>query len=609
MKFTQPFRLMALILASNPLVVGAGFVAPAEGPLPFRRDRIPLEVEQIARLSNQLESLVLGLDPTLGANRRAAAQMLALATALDPSNTSARDLITDFQLGNPPPSSQADELGNAQKAIWRTLEWLKAPEAGVSANALARCLTDVIHVSDPQHEGAASLRDAGETGAWDQWVAQPAAFEKKANPPDEMYLPSAEVLENPPEAAPPALASAELPAVLWIIPDLGNRERYGEPVLGRAPLRMSATRMTPDDGDAASFSIGKDPDFSTYPLGSMNHFKDLLENQHTSLPADLTITFSCPLFRPARQRERPGASRSLPSPPKLQALKPNTIDAAAATLASAAISGRVPDATIIGVLNAEGEFLPGGDFWNKIEILCENPGEGKRLIVPTAAGPSMLAVLALEKARFFLDYEVVSASNFSELLERSAVKLGDTNAAASARFKEIRDKSINLAVGQYVANPFIRRRLAELATECPQHISAKLLSLQGSGSRPTQISREVLIPMLRKALTPVERLINEPEDRPYRDAATLLRFGEQCRDSLTNLERFVEKADLPLFAKAQDIVVALRALERAARSYNRDVYGVEQLEASQKNLLSAYGLAAADLGLKTGNPESPPPTE
>ena len=144
MKFSQLLRIAAVMLGSSSLLLGGDFMAPAEGPVPFRRDKLPLEVEQIASLSNHVESLVLGLDPTIVTHRRAAAQMLALATALDPSNKSARELITDFQLGNSPPSAQSAEVGKAQMAIWQTLDWLKSPAAGESAHALARDRKSVV---------------------------------------------------------------------------------------------------------------------------------------------------------------------------------------------------------------------------------------------------------------------------------------------------------------------------------------------------------------------------------------------------------------------------------------------------------------------------------
>ncbi len=609
MKITQILSLSGVLFVSTLGAIGADFVAPAEGPVPFRRDKIPLEIDQMARLSNQLESLVQGLEPTDIVHRRAAAQMLALAMALDPSNTSAREFVTDFQLGNSPPSAPGNEIQEAQKAVWQINEWLSSAEAGENANTLARCLKDVLAISDPQHLGAQARQDLKEAGEWSGWVADLAAFAKKEAPPEEIPQPAIEPLKEMPAPAPVALASAELPTVLWLIPDLENAQGVRQPALSRAPLKMSAARSTPIAGEVPAFSIRKESNFAAYPLGEMGIFTELLTLHHSLLPTDLTITFGSPLFKLPQRRAGSDPSRPPPRPPRLQALKPDTVDASAATLASAAISGKAASAIIIGVLNAKGEFLPCEDFWNKVQTLYQNPSGKNRLVVPTAAAPYMLAVLALEQPQFFFDYEVISASNFSELLERSAGKLGAADAAASAKFAEIRDKSANQAINQYVANPFISRRLAELATEFPQHISAKLLGLQGSGNRPRLVSREVLTAMLRDALKPISLIVRDAESSPYRNAPQLLFLREQYRDVLKITEAFVEKADLPLFVKAQDITVALRALERAARSYSRDYYGFEQLESAQQNLINAHALIAADLGTELENPVPPPATK
>ena len=75
---------------------GAG-ARQQSGPLAFRRDQIPLDADSLASLSQILVTLTQSLDTDSAANRRTAAQMLALSTALDPGNSKARDLITEFQ--------------------------------------------------------------------------------------------------------------------------------------------------------------------------------------------------------------------------------------------------------------------------------------------------------------------------------------------------------------------------------------------------------------------------------------------------------------------------------------------------------------------------------
>ena len=58
-------------------LVAGNFAVPAEGPVAFRRDRLPLDAGTMAELSRQLVTLAEGLSAETAVNRRAAAQVLA----------------------------------------------------------------------------------------------------------------------------------------------------------------------------------------------------------------------------------------------------------------------------------------------------------------------------------------------------------------------------------------------------------------------------------------------------------------------------------------------------------------------------------------------------
>ena len=131
-------------------LVAGNFAPPAEGPVAFRRDRLPLDADTMATLSRQLVTLAQGLDAETAVNRRAAAQMLALATALDPGNGKAREVLAGFQNGSHPPAADAEQLEKSRERVWQDIAWLETPEAGGEGQALAACLADVLVVSDPK---------------------------------------------------------------------------------------------------------------------------------------------------------------------------------------------------------------------------------------------------------------------------------------------------------------------------------------------------------------------------------------------------------------------------------------------------------------------------
>ena len=271
-------------------------------------------------------------------------------------------------------------------------------------------------------------------------------------------------------------------------------------------------------------------------------------------------------------------------------------------MASAAISGREPDATIIGVIDESGAFKLPGRFWNQLQAL--GPGTGKRLILPTAAAETLLSMLALERPQLFLDYEILLASNFQELQAFSAKNPDEALAKSMASFREIREKANGQALGQYVANPFVRRRLVEIVQMSPFHLSAKMLAIQGAGSRPTQVTRNVLAAELRRAIEPMEKIVARHEFDIF--SGELSRLGpvyELCREQVDRITRYTSKDDRALLASVQEMITGIRAVERSARARGEDYDIQSEVYQSFSKLKEAYRYVVSELSVATGDPE------
>ena len=100
-------RWLAFALLAFVAVVRAEFVPPAEGPVPFRRDKLPVDVDTMTALSRQVTVLAEAEAGETAEQRRAVAQMAALALALDPSNRQARDLVAAAEKGEKPGTRRA----------------------------------------------------------------------------------------------------------------------------------------------------------------------------------------------------------------------------------------------------------------------------------------------------------------------------------------------------------------------------------------------------------------------------------------------------------------------------------------------------------------------
>ncbi|RYD37167.1 MAG: hypothetical protein EOP87_04080 [Verrucomicrobiaceae bacterium] len=243
----------------------------------------------------------------------------------------------------------------------------------------------------------------------------------------------------------------------------------------------------------------------------------------------------------------------------------DALSGAAAVLMGAALSGNAPAGIVIGKLEMDGSFKSPPDLWDRLRALSGGPGG--RLVVPADAADLMPWLLALEEPEFFLKYDVLLASSYPELVERSAAVTASPLTEVLARFQDVRAKGATLPIGQYVTNRFVRQRLVELAAEAPYLVSPKLLAIQGAGERPTRIPRKILAFELRGAMQPLSWLRGKAAADI--DLALLDKSYELTRAHVEKLERYAEDQDL--LARVREMTTTLRAFSRAARfGANRD---------------------------------------
>ncbi|MEI6676052.1 MAG: hypothetical protein WCO57_12835 [Verrucomicrobiota bacterium] len=573
-----------LLLLAAPPVLADSFVAPADGPVVFRRDRLPLDVDTMTRLADQLAVLANGQGGDEAVKRRAVAQMLGLAFALQPGNVEALRILDKFNHGIQKAWGDSDQLTATSAEIWPLLGWLETAAAGKDSHALAACLGDVLVIADAQHPRAEALRKAGEQGAWAGWVEPLSAFEKtektgpvvKLQPPENQ--PPVLPVKKPTLGVPIMLAKAVVSTPLWTF-DKATKAA----VLRAMPIRMQAKMK---DGMAKTEPLSCTMEFSGLSaFADTNAFKftadtvgKALTKQHGKVPAGVSVGLVC------------GDDADY-----LMARNRSAISGAAAVLINAAITGCEPDATIIGEIQADGRFTLPARFWEKLRALSSGPGG--RLVVPTEAERYLPSILALEDPDFFFKYEVLCASNLGELIARSAKESEADLAQATASFAEIRSKIGSQPVPQYIVNHFIRQRLEEVAKGASYHASARLLALQGEGKRPTQLPRNLLACQLRKAIQPMAWIPKYNIEGYYDpklynvqliNAKALNDAFEVCVKEVDRLGRYVEMRDRDLHTQVRDMVTTIRTLSRVTRGRSDGRTGKVPIRAEFYALARSY---------------------
>ena len=581
------FTLIAGTLRAEPV-----FVPPTEAMPPFRRDKLPIDTDAMVSLSQTMTLLSRSVSMAEAPQLRAAAQALALALALDPANSAARDILSSISgrksLGNPDPEG----LTRAKDQVWQLNKWLASPQAGNDGNLLAALLGDAAATLDPEHPAASEWRKSGERGKWDGWVAPVTAFEKRKP------IEKPGIANNDPNSPKPVpnnklsfelkSTSASIGAVLYDYQP--NTDTF---ILGPVTLRMEAkSNSVSEEGEQHRENLRIDVscveavrwDVSekvSKPI--LNALAELHNVDKNQLPqADIRIstgkagTYS--IRRNGEDMTGPGF-----------------------ILANSALTGIAPEAVFIGRFDSEAKKLKLPNFfWQKLTTLVNAPGG--RLVVPAAAGEYLAALLAMEKPEFFMKYEVLLASSPEEAIRLCAMKPDPELAAILARFKEIKDKSDTAALGSYLDNVHVRKRLVEISQAAPYHLSAKLLAIQGAGSRPHFVEKKILAAEILAAFDPLneyaEMNLLEMNKQKIDAMETAL---EVSRERLGGIERYAEMRDKELIKAPADVIIDLRMMIRVIRDRRELWEKTDDISRTHSAFRNTNRILRRDLALLTGD--------
>lgn len=533
-------------------LAAAPFPMPKDGPLPFRRDRLPLDADTLRGLSGELVVLGRGQDVETPGGRHAAAQSLALALALDPTNPNARETLESFHEGSP-----AGEKASVSPStrIRQLTSWLASEEAGKDARSLAACLRDVLAAAELSENPSAA-----QEGAWRGWVPELAAYRPVETAPDK---PKA---DTPAVSKGPALARREgaIFAPLWVHDVELKKETFQK-------VRVSMRELPSSEGEAqGSFRVGLQGANGAFAeTGKM--LAAVVGRLHEGrLPtARLDLSLGKGAFP-----DRPDAG----------------LPAAAVVLMDAAVSGREPAGIVTGRIDKTGKFSAPPRLADRLLALAGD--DGGRLILPHDAEPMLTSILVLAGPDFFLKYEVIYASNAQELVERATSKPAGAAGEATALFAEIRSKAgSSSSVGAYVANRFVRQRLAEIFQKFPDHASARLLWQQGGGEVPLKLARPVIAAEIFRSLDALSWLTTLDATDTIQ-VRKLEQAQETCRNEIERIERYVASDDRALLDRYREVLQSIKAFAREVRERNSNstyyYYEEDKSENALRELKRAY---------------------
>lgn len=584
-----------ICLLTVPLAAGGvPFVPPAEENPPFRRDRLPIDTDSMASLSGNLTLLTRADSLETAGQRRAAAQALALALALDPSNSKARDDLSSLAAGRRLSQPDDRKLALAKARTWRTLAWLSVPEAGADGNTLGVLLADAVSVLDRDHPEADELREKPQQEAWDDWVAPLSDFEEKEEPAKEdMLSDSGDNDSKPPDhAKKPAAIILEKASLSTVLQTYDKKSRMWTPEKTVVTMESSAEPQEGEDSGGLVIRIpGPEEQGWLIEENVATPIKDALSGFLGTIPGQ-------------------GEINLLAGPDGSYIFKKNqaALTGPGFILGHAALSGSEPEGIVIAELDGKNRMVLPDHFWRALQALTEEK-RGK-LVVPAAAEEYLVSFLAMEKPGFFLKYEVLLASTHEEFVALCAKDLSGANASAATKFAEVVEKSAGTAIGSYLANRFVRQRLQEIIDEAPNHLSAKLLARQGAGMRPQYLSRKVLAAEIWRTVDVIGELGRlDFMDLSESQLDRLDELYEEMRERLVVLERYADIRDRELLKEGRDLTLTVRNLSRALRS--RGDYDVKLMKigTAYREMTSDYHAFCAKLSQISGDPLRKNPEE
>jgi len=539
-------RLLGGLLLLTVGLSGAPFVAPTEVNPPFRRDRVPLDSEAMAYLAQCLSMLVEAEALETADERRAAAQALALALALDPTNSGVRENLLELENGVELTRPDQAKYSKGKVRIWQILAWVSAPEAGFDGNILGEMMGDSVAVLDQEHPAAKALRGNSDQAKWDDWVAPVFAFN---NTPTELR-PDEIAGSDKPETKPAkrrtvVLEKAKIATVLFAYDENSG---IWLPKLTTITMEASKASRVREDGSVGGFEIqipGPYDEEGRIESSVAKPIEEAMQDLLGELP------------------ERGRVKLLVGDSGSYQFNKNQTnLTGAGFVLANSAINGNAPQGIVIAELDERNQMVLPEHFWRLLMALSEE-GEGGRLVLPAEAEEYVVSFLALEKPDFLLKHEVLLASSPEEFVALSAGKPSDQHATAFAKFAEIVEKSDGNPIGLYIANRFVRQRLQEIIEMAPNHLSAKLLARQGAGMRPRYLSRKVLAAEIWRSLDIISELAKVDLFTVNRKQLERLdEIYEEMRTKIAGLERYADNRDRDLLKEGKDLTLTVRNLSK-----------------------------------------------
>ncbi|MGB0993140.1 MAG: hypothetical protein ACPG32_11815 [Akkermansiaceae bacterium] len=538
---------IAMGLACTVWAHAADYLQPDFSKELFKIEKVPLKVDRMKELSRHLMVMAQRKQDTSPQARRTTAQLLAIASRLDPMNQQVKEIDKGFAKGATPASASTDDLQRAQARVRFFNRWLGSEDAGKDANLLSAYLTDATSGIEGRENNTADWtgvvpplqkyggQDAIAKNTSDSSGEPPMTTPDSDPKPDDQPKNTPAEPENPnPSEAKFHIAELSLRTPLF----LSKVEKYRGPddfqdrhrvvsFQGITPVQVKVSESRQENrGGIRIDSIARSKDAKKYDT----LYKALTETTHSAISSSRSGV-------PNYQAHFKVASGSYSQSNRLSLTAPMAM-MLEASLANTPLRG---DICVAASISSDGKFHSPANFWQQLSILRKE-SSGGRLIVSNESASLVSQLLVYGEHDFFTRWEVIGVDDLAQAVTASQKQGGQNHNQASQLFGTIQDLTKKSAVTKLAVNRAVRKRLAEIVKLSPNHMSAKALLLLGSTDRPKYLNKKTLAYELYPVIQKINRhLYLMKKDDP--SVGKLRALHDEARKVIDPLERLVERDD------------------------------------------------------------------
>ncbi|WP_435892654.1 hypothetical protein [Oceaniferula spumae] len=558
--------LTSLSIGSLSSVSAAKYLRPDESKELFKLEKIPLQVDSMKELSKHLTIVAKRQQDDSAVNRRTTGQLLAIAMRLDPANQEARETNRSLQRDVAFENSNDGQITKAKARLRFYQRWLASPDAGKDANDLANYITDATRVLTPDTLNNDDQADW--TG-----VIPPLDRYQKRQPtmPETDHTDRTEKTDDEAKPTPPKEDNSEKSNGSYQIPQLSinmplameKAVKYRDPkdnfqektryhrTYVVCPIKLS---ISPRNGDQPT-SIKFKQSMKTKDEDKQKNLDKAVEQLEQRLGAK----------GKARMEVEFGTSSysSQNGPAALAAIELM----AEASRANKALRN---DIFLCASLDSSNKLCLPPNFWLVLKSLRTDTKNRGRLIVPKSAIKPMTQLLVFSEPDFFTRWEVFTVETIQEAIAVAAKSTDKNIAEAGELFAPVRNLSGKTDVTKLAVNRAVRKRMENIVALAPNHLSARILLLQGSGKRPMRLSRTGLAFQIQPIVKHMSYTLTQKINPDSPTASTLKDLHVAARAELDPIERLVNRSDDELYQETLRLANDLRSLNLLIKRSERD---------------------------------------